>query len=44
MTVALQAPPFRTFTGLLALASVLLVAVGLGSARLTGRSHPAYWF
>ncbi|MER6100026.1 HPP family protein [Streptomyces sp. NPDC001728] len=42
--VALQSPPFGSFIGLLALASVLLVAVGLGAARVTGREYPAYWF
>ncbi|MFE5590362.1 HPP family protein [Streptomyces sp. NPDC056549] len=41
--VALQAPPFWSFLGLLALASLLLVAVGLGAARVTGRTYPAYW-
>ncbi|MCX2179874.1 HPP family protein [Streptomyces sp. SKN60] len=41
--VALQHPPFWTFLALLALAAVLLVAVGLAGARVTGRSYPAYW-
>ncbi|MER5203849.1 HPP family protein [Streptomyces sp. NPDC002825] len=41
--VALQAPPFWSFLGLLALASLLLVAVGLGAARAMGRTYPAYW-
>ncbi|MFF6777588.1 HPP family protein [Streptomyces sp. NPDC012637] len=41
--VTLQNPPFRTFLGLLVLASVLLVATGLAGARLTGRRYPAYW-
>ncbi|KQX52914.1 MULTISPECIES: HPP family protein [unclassified Streptomyces] len=41
--VALQSPPFWAFIGLLALASALLVAVGLGAARVTGRTYPAYW-
>ncbi|MGW8764776.1 HPP family protein [Streptomyces sp. NPDC055815] len=41
--VALQAPPFWSFLGLLALASLLLVAVGLAGARATGRAYPAYW-
>lgn len=42
--VALQSPPFWSFLGLLALASLLLVAVGLAGARVTGRTYPAYWF
>ncbi|KOG17771.1 HPP family protein, partial [Streptomyces viridochromogenes] len=42
--VALQAPPFWSFLGLLALASLLLVAVGLGAGRATGRTYPRYWF
>ncbi|MFE5914269.1 HPP family protein [Streptomyces wedmorensis] len=42
--VALQAPPFWSFLGLLALASLLLVAVGLGAGRVTGRTYPRYWF
>ncbi|MFC9700380.1 HPP family protein [Streptomyces sp. NPDC056943] len=42
--VALQAPPFWSFLGLLALASLLLVAVGLVGARAAGRTYPAYWF
>ncbi|MGW4699423.1 HPP family protein [Streptomyces sp. NPDC004285] len=41
--VALQEPPFWSFLGLLALASLLLVAVGLGAARAAGRTYPAYW-
>ncbi|WP_435970029.1 HPP family protein [Streptomyces sp. Qhu_M48] len=41
--VALQSPPFWSFLGLLALASLLLVAAGLGSARATGRTYPTYW-
>ncbi|MFJ7065610.1 HPP family protein [Streptomyces sp. NPDC101115] len=41
--VTLQNPPFRTFLGLLVLASLLLVATGLAGARLTGRRYPAYW-
>ncbi|MFE1552001.1 HPP family protein [Streptomyces sp. NPDC058718] len=42
--VALQAPPFWSFLGLLALASLILVAVGLAGARAAGRTYPAYWF
>ncbi|MFF0274912.1 HPP family protein [Streptomyces sp. NPDC004330] len=42
--VALTAPAFWSFLGLLALACLLLVAVGLGAARATGRTYPAYWF
>ncbi|MER5706509.1 HPP family protein [Streptomyces sp. NPDC002122] len=42
--VALQSPPFWSFLGLLALASLLLVAVGLAGARAAGRTYPAYWF
>ncbi|MEU0404997.1 HPP family protein [Streptomyces sp. NPDC006197] len=42
--VALQDPPLRSFLGLLALASLLLVAVGLGAGRATGRTYPVYWF
>ncbi|MFE5484476.1 HPP family protein [Streptomyces sp. NPDC056527] len=42
--VALQNPPFWSFLALLALASVLLVAVGLAGARAAGRTYPAYWF
>ncbi|MGA5064780.1 HPP family protein [Streptomyces exfoliatus] len=42
--VALQSPTFWSFLGLLALASLLLVAVGLGSARASGRTYPVYWF
>lgn len=41
--VALQNPPFWSFLALLALASVLLVAVGLAGARAAGRTYPAYW-
>ncbi|MFH8620622.1 HPP family protein [Streptomyces vietnamensis] len=41
--VALQSAPFWSFLGLLALASLLLVAAGLGAARVTGRTYPAYW-
>ncbi|MFH8836488.1 HPP family protein [Streptomyces sp. NPDC017868] len=41
--VALQDPPFWSFLGLLALASVLLVAAGPAAARATGRTYPAYW-
>ncbi|MFE7512415.1 HPP family protein [Streptomyces sp. NPDC057540] len=41
--VALQEPPFWSFLGLLAIASLLLVAVGLGAARAAGRTYPAYW-
>ncbi|MEV8588525.1 HPP family protein [Streptomyces sp. NPDC051180] len=42
--VALQDPSPWSFLGLLALASLLLVAVGLGAGRVTGRTYPAYWF
>ncbi|MEV7370211.1 HPP family protein [Streptomyces sp. NPDC090301] len=42
--VAVGSPPFWSFLGLLALACLLLVAVGLGAARATGRTYPAYWF
>ncbi|MFD7326443.1 HPP family protein [Streptomyces sp. NPDC059875] len=42
--VTLQNPPFWSFLALLALASALLVAVGLAGARATGRTYPAYWF
>ncbi|MBB4979451.1 MULTISPECIES: HPP family protein [Streptomyces] len=42
--VALQDPPLWSFLGLLALASLLLVAVGLGAGRVMGRTYPAYWF
>ncbi|MFD9034214.1 HPP family protein [Streptomyces sp. NPDC059567] len=42
--VALQNPPFWSFLALLALASVLLVSVGLAGARAAGRTYPAYWF
>ncbi|MFD3335840.1 HPP family protein [Streptomyces sp. NPDC058700] len=42
--VALQAPQVWSFLGLLTLASLLLVVVGLGSARATGRTYPVYWF
>ncbi|MFF3836367.1 HPP family protein [Streptomyces sp. NPDC001930] len=42
--VAVTSPPFWLFIGLLALACLLLVAVGLGAARVTGRTYPAYWF
>ncbi|MEU2238967.1 HPP family protein [Streptomyces sp. NPDC033754] len=42
--VALQSPPFWSFLGLLALASLILVAVGLAGARAAGRTYPAYWF
>ncbi|MFI6417916.1 HPP family protein [Streptomyces sp. NPDC050842] len=41
--VALQAPPFWSFLGLLAVASLVLVAVGLAGARAAGRTYPAYW-
>ncbi|MDV5145684.1 HPP family protein [Streptomyces sp. SBC-4] len=41
--VALQAPPFWSFLGLLAAASLVLVAVGLAGARAAGRTYPAYW-
>ncbi|MFD8645017.1 HPP family protein [Streptomyces zaomyceticus] len=42
--VALQSPPFWSFLGLLALACAVLVGVGLGAARATGRTYPTYWF
>ncbi|WP_406058259.1 HPP family protein [Streptomyces sp. NBC_01077] len=42
--VAVTAPPFWLFLGLLALACLLLVVVGLGAARATGRTYPTYWF
>ncbi|MGW0463658.1 HPP family protein [Streptomyces sp. NPDC003027] len=42
--VTLENPPFFAFLGLLALAVLLLVAVGLAGARATGRAYPAYWF
>ncbi|MFE5947325.1 HPP family protein [Streptomyces sp. NPDC056480] len=42
--VAVTSPPFWSFLGLLALACLLLVAVGLGAARVTGRTYPVYWF
>ncbi|WP_395360621.1 HPP family protein [Streptomyces sp. YH02] len=42
--VALTSPPLWSFLGLLALACLLLVAVGLGTARATGRTYPVYWF
>ncbi|MFF7181510.1 HPP family protein [Streptomyces sp. NPDC008121] len=42
--VALQSPPFLLFLALLALAALLLVAVGLAGARATGRAYPTYWF
>ncbi|MFB7515037.1 HPP family protein [Streptomyces sp. NPDC056144] len=42
--VALQGPPFWLFLGLLALAALLLVAVGLVGARATGRAYPTYWY
>lgn len=41
--VALGSPPFWTFTGLLAASCVLLVAVGLVTARATRRAYPVYW-
>ncbi|MFE6225099.1 MULTISPECIES: HPP family protein [unclassified Streptomyces] len=41
--VALGAPPFWTFTGLLLASCVLLVAVGLLAARVTRRRYPVYW-
>ncbi|MGW4056110.1 HPP family protein [Streptomyces sp. NPDC004779] len=42
--VALEAPPFWTFTGLLLASCLLLVAVGLLAARARRRRYPAYWF
>ncbi|MFF0479933.1 HPP family protein [Streptomyces sp. NPDC004435] len=42
--VALEAPPFWTFTGLLLTSCLLLVAVGLLAARAGRRRYPAYWF
>lgn len=42
--VTVENPPFLAFLGLLALAGLLLVAVGLAGARATGRAYPAYWF
>ncbi|MFF3317897.1 HPP family protein [Streptomyces sp. NPDC003035] len=42
--VTLQNPPFWSFLSLLALASVLLVAVGFAGARAAGRTYPSYWF
>ncbi|MEU7037527.1 HPP family protein [Streptomyces sp. NPDC046237] len=42
--VTVENPPFWTFLALLALASALLVAVGLAGARATGRTYPTYWF
>ncbi|MFE0643863.1 HPP family protein [Streptomyces sp. NPDC058877] len=41
--VALQAPPFWSFLGLLALAALLLVALGPVAARAAGRTYPRYW-
>ncbi|MFF6830513.1 HPP family protein [Streptomyces sp. NPDC012438] len=43
VVVALQATPFWSFLGLLALACLLLVAAGLAAAPATGRTYPAYW-
>ncbi|MFI9118761.1 HPP family protein [Streptomyces bikiniensis] len=43
VVVALQAPPFWSFLGFLALACLLLVAAGLAAAPATGRTYPAYW-
>ncbi|MFC9732799.1 HPP family protein [Streptomyces roseolus] len=42
--VALDSPPFWTFTGLLAASCVLLVAAGRLMARATRRTYPVYWF
>ncbi|WP_159942350.1 MULTISPECIES: HPP family protein [unclassified Nocardiopsis] len=42
--VALEAPPFWTFLGLLLAATAVLVAVGLAGARASGRAYPAYWW
>ncbi|MDX2558880.1 HPP family protein [Streptomyces sp. TX20-6-3] len=42
--VVLASPPFWSFLGLLALACLLLVAVGLAAARVGGRTYPVYWF
>ncbi|MEU2654877.1 HPP family protein [Streptomyces sp. NPDC007325] len=42
--VALDAPRFWTFTGLLLASCVLLVAVGLLAARAGRRRYPLYWF
>ncbi|WP_318209809.1 MULTISPECIES: HPP family protein [unclassified Streptomyces] len=42
--VALTSPPLWSFLGLLALACLLLVAVGFGTARVGGRTYPLYWF
>ncbi|GAA1448962.1 HPP family protein [Nocardiopsis tropica] len=42
--VALEAPPFWPFLGLLLAAAAVLVAVGLLGARASGRPYPAYWW
>lgn len=42
--IALDAPAFWSFTGLLALSCALLVAIGLVVARANRRRYPLYWY
>ncbi|WP_234401631.1 HPP family protein [Thermobifida halotolerans] len=42
--VAVDAPPLVSFTALLALATTVLVLVGMVGARLSGRPYPVYWW
>lgn len=44
LIVALQAPPFWSFTGLLAVAASVLVLVGLVGNRVSARPYPVYWW
>ena len=44
LIVALEAPPFWSFLGLLSVAAVVLVLVGLAGNRASGRSYPVYWW
>ncbi|MDG4861339.1 HPP family protein, partial [Streptomyces sp. T-3] len=44
MIVGLTGPPAPAFLGLLLLATVLLVAVGLAGARAARQPYPVYWW
>ncbi|WP_017587103.1 HPP family protein [Nocardiopsis ganjiahuensis] len=44
LIVALEAPAFWPFTGLLAAAAAVLVLVGLVGNRVSGRPYPVYWW
>ncbi|MET9797264.1 HPP family protein [Nocardiopsis alba] len=44
LIVALEAPPFWPFMGLLTVAAVVLVLVGLVGNRVSARPYPVYWW